>query len=190
MSEEDVGGMAVEAEPSHQYPITCCCCVTDGSRGAVWQNGVWHRSMDEAKVCHVEKMAPIDIHWHLLNVDGDKPVDVSTVRQRMVCFSSGNSVVKDITDGGAHLSHHEMKSVSISSSMQPGKWWWLCWKTVFCSWEFALWNGVLVLLVSVVVSMEINRRHHFQSDPRIYWISYPQHESHWEKSEWWYGCVT
>jgi len=31
----NVGGMAVEAEPSHQNPITCCCCVTDGSRGAV-----------------------------------------------------------------------------------------------------------------------------------------------------------
>jgi len=36
-SEADVGGMAVEAEPFHQYPITFCCCVTDGSRGTVWQ---------------------------------------------------------------------------------------------------------------------------------------------------------
>ncbi|MEQ5146204.1 hypothetical protein ABN231_18085 [Proteus mirabilis] len=34
-SEVDVGGMAVEVEPSHQYSITFCCCVTDGSRGAV-----------------------------------------------------------------------------------------------------------------------------------------------------------
>ena len=34
-SEADIGGTAVEVEPSHQYPITCCCCVTDGSRGAV-----------------------------------------------------------------------------------------------------------------------------------------------------------
>jgi len=33
-SEEDVGGMAVEVEPSHQYSVTCCC-MTDGSRGAV-----------------------------------------------------------------------------------------------------------------------------------------------------------
>ena len=32
MSEADVGGMAVEVEPSHQYPITFCCCVADGSR--------------------------------------------------------------------------------------------------------------------------------------------------------------
>jgi len=34
-SEVDVGGMAVEVELSHQYPITCCCRVADGSRGAV-----------------------------------------------------------------------------------------------------------------------------------------------------------
>jgi len=31
MSEAD-GGMAVEVEPSLQYSVTCCCCVTDGSR--------------------------------------------------------------------------------------------------------------------------------------------------------------
>ena len=28
------GGMTVEVEPSHQYLITFCCHVTDGSRGA------------------------------------------------------------------------------------------------------------------------------------------------------------
>ena len=48
----DVGGTAVEAEPSHQYHIPCCCRVTDGSRGAVWQNGIWHGSADEPKVYH------------------------------------------------------------------------------------------------------------------------------------------
>ena len=36
MSERNVDGMAVEAEPS----VTFCCCVTDGSRGAVGQNGI------------------------------------------------------------------------------------------------------------------------------------------------------
>ena len=34
-SEMDVGGMAVEIKPSHQYPITFCCGMTDGGRGAV-----------------------------------------------------------------------------------------------------------------------------------------------------------
>ena len=34
-SQADVGGMAGEVEPSHQYPVTFCCRVTDGSRRAV-----------------------------------------------------------------------------------------------------------------------------------------------------------
>jgi hypothetical protein len=53
----------------------------------------------DAKVCnwilHVEKMAPNDIHWCLLNVYGDQTVDVSTVRQWVARFSSGDSEVKD-----------------------------------------------------------------------------------------------
>lgn len=48
----------------------------------------------------VEKMAPIDIHWCLndalmLNVCGDKALDVSTARWWGVYFSSGDSDVKD-----------------------------------------------------------------------------------------------
>ena len=74
MLEVDVGGMAVEIEPSHQYPVPCCCRVTDGSRGSVWQNGDWHESVYEAKLCHWD--APwgkngTDILWHLLNIYGD-----------------------------------------------------------------------------------------------------------------------
>ena len=48
----DVDGIAVEVEPSHQYSITFCFYVTDGSRGAVWQNGIWHGSAYGAKVCN------------------------------------------------------------------------------------------------------------------------------------------
>ena len=67
MSEVDVGSMAVEVEPYHQYSITFCCCASDGSRGAVWQNGVWHGSAYEAEVCHWippswKNIAPTDIH--------------------------------------------------------------------------------------------------------------------------------
>ena len=43
------------------------------------------------EVLHREKILPIDIHQHLLNVYGDQTVDVSTVRQWVVCCSSGNS---------------------------------------------------------------------------------------------------
>ena len=34
-SEVDVGGMAAEAEPSHQHSIIFCCRVTDSSRGVM-----------------------------------------------------------------------------------------------------------------------------------------------------------
>ena len=37
-SDADVGGMAVEAEPSQQHSITFYCYVTDGSKGTVGQN--------------------------------------------------------------------------------------------------------------------------------------------------------
>jgi len=33
--EADVGGMAVQVEPSRQQSITCCCCLTDGGRRAL-----------------------------------------------------------------------------------------------------------------------------------------------------------
>ena len=44
---------------------------------------------------NAEKIAPNDIHRCLLNVCGDQTVDVSTVRRWVVCFSSGDSDVKD-----------------------------------------------------------------------------------------------
>jgi len=43
----DGGGMAVEVEPSHQYSVTFCCCMTEGCRGALWQNSVWYGSACE-----------------------------------------------------------------------------------------------------------------------------------------------
>ena len=51
-SEVNIGGMAVEVEPSCQYAFPCCRHVTDGSRRAVCQNGIWHGSAYGAKVCH------------------------------------------------------------------------------------------------------------------------------------------
>lgn len=34
VTEVAIGVMAVEGELSHQYPVTCYCCVTDGIGGA------------------------------------------------------------------------------------------------------------------------------------------------------------
>jgi len=40
MLEADAGGMALEFDTSHQYSVTFCSCVSDGSRGPVKQNGI------------------------------------------------------------------------------------------------------------------------------------------------------
>ena len=49
-TEADVCSMAVEAESSRYYSITFCYYLTDGLRGAAWQNddwcgGVWSKSV-------------------------------------------------------------------------------------------------------------------------------------------------
>jgi len=44
---------------------------------------------------HVGKIAPNDIHRHLLNVYRDQTVDVRTVRWWVAHFSSGNRDVND-----------------------------------------------------------------------------------------------
>jgi len=50
MSEVDVGGITVEAQPSHWYFITFCCHVRDARRGEVWTNSIQQGSVYEAKV--------------------------------------------------------------------------------------------------------------------------------------------
>jgi len=90
-----IGGMAVEAEPSHQYSIPCCCCVTNGSRRPVWQGRIWHGSVYEAKVSNwippCRKSCTI---WHSLM--SAEPLWRPTsgchmVRQWVVHFSSCDS---------------------------------------------------------------------------------------------------
>ena len=55
----------VVVEPSQQYFIIFYCHATN-SRGAVWQNGIWHGSAYGAKVCHL--IPPCrkknGINWH------------------------------------------------------------------------------------------------------------------------------
>jgi len=96
MSEAGVRGTAAGAGHSHQNFIIFCCSVTDERRGTVWENGIWHRSKYvQLNSSMHRKIVPIDIHWHLLQVRRDHTVGVSTLRWRMVCYSSGNSDVKD-----------------------------------------------------------------------------------------------
>ena len=110
---------------------------------------------------YVEKMALDDIHWHLLNVYGDQIGDASTARQEMVHFSGGSSgslpLVQIFTSIACRL---WCKCIANGGG--------LCWKIWFCSWEFALSNSVILLYVSVVVPMEINRKNYFWSPRQLF----------------------
>jgi len=138
-SEADVGDMAVEVEPSHQYSVLYFF--------AVWQmaaEGQSDKTASNMEVCmkqrceflHVEKMAPIDIHWCLMNVYWGKTVDVNTVREWVVHLSSGDS------DNGSPLLVQILMSVARRLIFEAGENAQLMvgtvLKIVFCSWECAL----------------------------------------------------
>ena len=169
VSEVDGGGMTVDTAPSHQYSITFSFCVTSGSRGAVWQIGLWHGGTYEAKVCKLippcgKKIALIDIHWCLLSIYGDQTVDVSTVGQWVVLFSNEDSNMKYKSHSGwlcKFLQAQNAGSCLLLVKMHS-YWWRQCWKILFCSWEFPLLSSVVV--VFVLISVEINRRPYCQSN--------------------------
>ena len=76
--------------PLFQYILLLVTC---GSKGAVWHGSMKQRCVTDFP--HVKKNTSIVIHQGVLNVCGDQPVDVSTVRLWMVHFSSDGSYVKD-----------------------------------------------------------------------------------------------
>jgi len=147
MSEADFGGMAVEAEHSQQHSVTFCCCETDGSRGVVWQNPV----------------ALIDACWTFMDTkwwlwaqqSGRWCISaVVTVKQRQAMFQMAVHIF--ISAAWRLLFINGEKAELMLVNMLKIK--------VVCGWEFALSNSVIVLFVSVGISMEIKRRHYFQSD--------------------------
>jgi len=162
-----VGGMAVEAEPSHQYAIPFCRCVTDGSRRAVWHNGVWHGIESQAKVCHwILPWRKNGIQWHSSMLAELLWIPNSGCEHSEVvggAFQNSNSASPPLVQMFTSTARRSCSSVTKMHSY----WWQLCWKIVFCSWEFALSNTVTAPFVAVVISMEINRRHYLQSDTRI-----------------------
>ena len=144
ISEANVGSMAVDAEPPHQYSIIFCCCKTDGGRGTVWQNGIWHGSVYKAK----------GRNWI-------PPCEKNSTQQWQQW--------QWVTSTGADVYKHEMQALVHC--------WWRCIanggdcvEKVLCSWEFTLSSTVIVLLVSIVVYMEINRRHYFQRYLYMYFL--------------------
>ena len=67
MSQAGFAGTVVDVEPSWQYSITFCSRVTDGSRRAVCQNGIWHGNAYKAKVPpHSSMRKKNGTHWHSL----------------------------------------------------------------------------------------------------------------------------
>ena len=74
-----------------------------------------------------------------------------------------------VTSTSADVYKHEMQALVHC--------WWRCIanggdcvEKVLCSWEFTLSSTVIVLLVSIVVYMEINRRHYFQRYLYMYFL--------------------
>ena len=162
-SEADVNGMAVEAEPSFIF----CWHVTDGSRGAVWLTGWhltwkyrWSKRLSLISSMLKKKLAPIDIHQCFLNTQGDQ---MWTQWGSGWCISAVVTVTMDEFHLWRVLQVQHADSHSSLAKMHSW-WWWLCWEIVFCSWEFVLSNCVAVFFVPVVVLMEINKRHYFQSN--------------------------
>jgi hypothetical protein len=95
--EVDAGGMAVEVESSHQEFVSFIAVLQQQRSFLSKWSLTWKcvQSRGVIEFLHVEKIAPIDIHRHLLNVSGDQTVDVSKLKQWVVCFSSGESDVRD-----------------------------------------------------------------------------------------------
>ena len=96
-------------EPSHQYSVTFCYHVTEGSRDES-DTKVSHMEVCMKQRCineffQVEKIVPIDIYQCLPNACGDQTVEVSTVRQWAMCFSSdlsGSPLLVQIFRSAAH----------------------------------------------------------------------------------------
>jgi len=125
MSEVDVGGVVAEVEPSHRYPITCCCHVTDGSRGALWQNGIWHGSgyWSKDKRSNSSLWKKKGTHWHSwMLAEG-------SWRPTSGCEHSGTVGALMFTAG----EKAQLMVVAVG-------------KKLFCSWEFAVSYGVMCSL--------------------------------------------
>lgn len=92
-----------EAESSHQYSDIYCCWVTWQQRGCLAERlRTWKRGWSKCVVefLYEEQMASIVIQWYFLNAYRYQTVDVNTVRQWVVHFSSGDSDVKNKTCSG------------------------------------------------------------------------------------------
>ena len=98
---------------------------------------VWMKQRCVTEFYHAEKITPTDIHWHLWTF----------MVTENIC---------EYCDSVCHFSWCRCLWAWHTALVH-------CWKTVFCSWEFALSNSVTVLFVSAVVPWK-HRRHYFWTD--------------------------
>lgn len=157
--------MSAEVEPSHLYPITFDCRVTDSSRGTLWQSSVWHGSACGVKVClRNPPCGKNGTQWHSLTlviIDGDQTVGAGTMRSAFQQWS------QQFTYTGADLYKCGMQLLFIAGGKCRASGDDCVGKRVFWSWVFALSNGVTPFLVAAVVCMGINRKQYFWSNQYI-----------------------
>ena len=168
--------MAVVVKPSCWYPIRICCCVTDGNRGAVWK---WQLILKCIWSKGASPNSSMWKKWHPLTFTDACWMFMETKQWMWAQWCSGWDISAMVTVTVGHLCWCRFLQVQHAGSFpllvkMHRYWWWLCWKIVFCSWEFSLPSSVIVLFLSVVDSMEINRRHYFQSNLQtlsVYYLS-------------------
>ena len=111
VSERAEGGMAEEVEPSHQYSVTFCCqwqMAAEGQSDKMAPDVEVHmKQRCDTEFFHAEKMSLVGTHQCLLNIYGNQPVDVSTMRQWVVHFSRA--------DGRLHPSNCTKLSISFNA---------------------------------------------------------------------------
>ena len=138
-SEADVGGTARgwTFPPTFHYILLLCYRWQQSNSMTKWHQ-TWKCILDKSVSLNsfMQKTAPFDTHWCLLNIYGDQTVDVSTVRRWVVCFSSGDSdsVSPPLVQTALSMAYRLLLLLAIMQNQR----WWPCWKTVLGGWEFAL----------------------------------------------------
>ena len=167
-SEADVGVVAAEGEPHHQYPIAFWCCVIDGSRGAVGKSDcltwkcIWSKDMP-LNFSMWKKLHPLaftDTCWMFMRT-----------KQWVWAQWGGRWCISAVATVG-----HSSGADFYGCTMQALVHWWQKWMAdgVDCTEkecsaaELALSNSIILLFVSVVISMEINRRHYFWNNLYVF----------------------
>jgi len=158
LSEVNVSGMAEEVEPSCQYSVTFCCCMTDGSRRAVWQDGVWRRNAYEAKMWNNSSMWK---KWHTVTFIDACWMFMETKMWMWAQWGGGGAFQQWWQQQWPLRAWHAGSSSSLAK--MHSQWWWLLIEQILNYKTISFKQCYCALIISCS-SMEINRRHYFQGD--------------------------